>query len=67
METPQNTTIGETLLFDIVEALGKSPQWNSTLLFINFDEHGGYYDHVYPPRALAPDDIAPVVPAGGCA
>jgi hypothetical protein len=64
MENPQNTIIGETLLFDIVEAWGKSPQWNSTLLFINFDEHGGYYDHVYPPRALAPDDIAPVVPAG---
>ena len=24
-----------------------------------FDEHGGYYDHVPPPAAIAPDDIPP--------
>ena len=24
-----------------------------------YDEHGGYYDHVPPPRAIAPDDIPP--------
>jgi phospholipase C len=29
-----------------------------------YDEHGGYYDHVPPPPALAPDGIPPDVPAG---
>jgi phospholipase C len=26
-----------------------------------YDEHGGYYDHVPPPRALRPDDIPPAL------
>jgi phospholipase C len=31
-----------------------------------YDEHGGYYDHVPPPRAVPPDDIPPdVEPAPG--
>ena len=28
-------------------------------MFFMYDEHGGYYDHVPPPAAVAPDDIAP--------
>jgi phospholipase C len=35
----------------------------NTLLIWTFDEHGGYYDHVVPPAALAPDAIAPHGPA----
>ena len=29
-----------------------------------YDEHGGYYDHVPPPAAIPPDNIAPEVPSG---
>jgi phospholipase C len=29
--------------------------WNSTLLVVLFDEHGGFYDHVVPPAAVPPD------------
>src|SRR5205807_5162410 len=29
--------------------------WNSLLFVVLFDEHGGYYDHVYPPAAAPPD------------
>jgi phospholipase C len=29
-------------------------------LFLTYDEHGGYYDHVPPPRAIRPDNIAPI-------
>src|SRR5579862_4507594 len=29
--------------------------WNSTLLIVAFDEHGGFYDHVPPPPAEPPD------------
>ncbi|MES0489265.1 MAG: alkaline phosphatase family protein [Leptospirales bacterium] len=46
---------GEELLNKIYEDLfihGKKKE--STLLIVTFDEHGGCYDHVYPPSAVAP-------------
>jgi phospholipase C len=33
--------------------------WERTLLIWLYDEHGGYYDHVPPPPAVCPDDVAP--------
>ena len=63
-ENPQDIVVGEQLIYDVVSALANSPNWSSTLLIINYDEHGGYYDHVLPPVALAPDAIAPVVEPG---
>ncbi len=33
------------------------PAWPHTLLIWLYDEHGGYYDHVPPPPAVAPDDV----------
>ena len=44
----------------IVNAVTHSPQWKRTALFITWDEHGGYYDHVPPPRAIPPDDAKPI-------
>jgi phospholipase C len=63
-ENPQNIIVGEAWLRTVVEAIGASPNWASTALIINYDEHGGYYDHVPPPAALAPDDVQPVVNPG---
>ena len=37
-----------------------SPQWGSSALFLTYDEHGGFYDHVPPPPACVPDDIPPI-------
>jgi phospholipase C len=42
----------------------QGPGWPHTLLFWLYDEHGGYYDHVPPPRAIPPDAIPPVVEPG---
>ena len=36
-----------------------------TPLFLTYDEHGGYYDHVPPPRAITPDDIPPLTSTSG--
>ena len=63
-ENPQNIVVGEAFVSQVVQALGSSPLWGSTLLILTYDEHGGYYDHVPPPAALAPDAIPPMVPAG---
>jgi phospholipase C len=41
-----------------------SPNWKRTALFLTYDEHGGYYDHVPPPRAIKPDAIAPMTAPG---
>jgi phospholipase C len=63
-ENPQNIVVGEALLAQVVDAIGTGPGWNTTVLIVTYDEHGGYYDHVPPPPALAPDSIAPVVQPG---
>ena len=63
-ENPQNIVLGDALLAKVVTALGQSPAWRRTLLVVTYDEHGGYYDHVPPPVALAPDAIAPQVQPG---
>jgi len=38
----------------VYEAVTRSPQWDRTVLVVNFDEWGGFYDHVVPPKV--PDD-----------
>ena len=50
---------GEALIKSTYEAIRKSPHWNDSLLIVTWDEHGGFYDHVAPPKAVAPGDTAP--------
>ena len=59
-ENPQDIQVGEEFVARVVKALMHAPTWKNTALFITYDEHGGYYDHVPPPRAIAPDAIAPI-------
>src|SRR6266702_4294461 len=63
-ENPQNIASGEQFAAQVVNAVMAGPGWRKTLLIWNYDEHGGYYDHVTPPPAIAPDNIPPAVPAG---
>jgi phospholipase C len=50
---------GETLIHDVYNAIRNKPSvWNSTVLALVYDEHGGLYDHVPPPQdAPNPDGI----------
>ncbi|AIO65906.1 alkaline phosphatase family protein [Burkholderia oklahomensis] len=45
---------GEQLIHDVYYTLRNGPAWNSTLLVITYDEHGGNYDHVPPPSGATP-------------
>lgn len=45
---------GEAFLNVIYSAIAHSPQWDQTVLVINFDEWGGFFDHVPPPTAPIP-------------
>ncbi len=52
-----NVASGEHLLYSLYSKIKNSPKRDKILLIINFDEHGGTYDHITPPsNAKAPWD-----------
>ncbi len=52
---PTNLAPGEAFVKQIYEALtSNKAAWAQTLWIINFDEHGGTYDHVAPPWNATP-------------
>jgi phospholipase C len=42
-------------LNELFELLRNHRQWEHMLFIVTFDEHGGTWDHVSPPKALPPD------------
>jgi phospholipase C len=55
LHPPCRLVFGEAFLASVVRALEESPQWRRSLLLVIYDEHGGFYDHVPPPRTVDPD------------
>jgi phospholipase C len=51
---PHNMVYGEQLVARVYNAVRSAPTWKKTLLVITYDEHGGCYDHMPPPRATPP-------------
>jgi phospholipase C len=41
---------GPSWVAALVNAIGESPYWNSTAIFVTWDDWGGWYDHVAPPQ-----------------
>jgi phospholipase C len=60
-ENPQDIRKGEAFAASVINAVLESPTWPKTLLIWCYDEHGGYYDHVPSPRAVAPDATPPMI------
>jgi phospholipase C len=52
-------SLGENFVSQVVNAVLGSPLWPRILLLWTYDEHGGWYDHVPPPKAIPPDSIPP--------
>jgi len=48
---PAHPTAGQIFCAQIYDALASSPQWERIAFFITYDEHGGFHDHVPPPKA----------------
>jgi hypothetical protein len=44
---------GEDWLVSKVNAVMQGPDWNSTAIFVVWDDYGGFYDHVPPPKVDA--------------
>ncbi len=46
---PAKVSTGEAYVTMLVNAVMQSPEWDSTAIFISWDDWGGFYDHVVPP------------------
>ncbi|AUM65320.1 phosphoesterase [Brevibacillus laterosporus] len=51
---PHNVLLGENLISEVYQAVREGKRWDRTLLIVTYDEHGGCYDHVAPPKAVPP-------------
>jgi phospholipase C len=65
---PTDIQRGQAYVSRVVNAVRNGPNWKDSIIFLTYDEHGGFYDHAAPPparqnHALTPDGIAP----GQCA
>ena len=60
---PTDIQRGQAFVSRVVNAVRNGPHWSDSVIFIVYDEHGGFYDHVPPPPAVPPDPIQP----GQCA
>jgi len=47
---PASVHQGQAYVTAVVNAAMKSPDWNSTAIFLTWDDWGGFYDHVVPPK-----------------
>jgi phospholipase C len=47
---PSLISAGQAYVTTLVNAIMRSPDWNSTAIFLAWDDWGGFYDHVRPPH-----------------
>jgi phospholipase C len=65
---PHDIQRGQAFVSSVINAIRGGPFWKDSVVFITYDEHGGFYDHMAPPpapqgSARTPDDLFP----GQCA
>jgi phospholipase C len=46
---PANIDAGQSHVTNVINAIMRGPDWNSTAIFLAWDDWGGFYDHVAPP------------------
>ena len=54
---PADMRAGEAFMAEIYRAVTSSPLWPKTVLIYTFDEWGGFFEHVPPPRVVAPNNV----------
>jgi phospholipase C len=47
---PARISAGQTYVTKLVDAAMSGPDWKSTAIFVSWDDWGGFYDHVKPPK-----------------
>jgi phospholipase C len=61
---PTDIQRGQYHVSEVVNAVRNGPYWKDSIIFILYDEHGGFYDHAKPPQApqsgaRTPDGVYP--------
>lgn len=56
---PSDVRVGDVFLAQTVSAIASGPCWPHAVIILTYDEWGGFFDHVAPPRADAPNNIDP--------
>jgi phospholipase C len=61
---PHDIRSGQFWVAQVIDAVRNSPNWKDSIVFLTYDEHGGFYDHFHPAAAqqggaLNPDGINP--------
>jgi phospholipase C len=46
---PSRVSDGQAYVTSLINAVMQSPDWDSTAIFLAWDDWGGFYDHVVPP------------------
>jgi phospholipase C len=46
---PEGVAEGQAYVTTMINAVMQSPEWNSSVIFLAWDDWGGFYDHVDPP------------------
>lgn len=47
---PALVSTGQSYVTGVINAVMQSPDWNSSAIFLAWDDWGGFYDHVMPPN-----------------
>jgi phospholipase C len=50
---------GDAFLAQAFHAVSHGPSWSTTVFVVTYDEWGGFFDHVAPPRATAANGVDP--------
>jgi phospholipase C len=50
---PSPLYVGETWTTNVIDSIESSRVWSSSVIFLLWDEYGGWYDHVAPPNEAA--------------
>jgi len=46
---PARVSVGQDYVTGLINTIMEGPEWNSTAIFLAWDDWGGFYDHVKPP------------------
>ncbi len=60
---PSSIAAGQAWVTRVLDAIGKSKAWDSSVILVAWDDWGGFYDHVAPPPATDGLGYGPRVPA----
>lgn len=58
---PTDIQRGQAYVSLVVNAVRNGPHWKDSIIFITYDEHGGFYDHAPSPAAPQGDALNPVL------